>query len=248
MKVIGVIPARLGSTRLAEKVLKPLQGKPMIQHVWERSIRAKKLAAVIVATDDQRVVDCVVSFGGKAVLTRGDHPNGTSRVAEIAARENADVFINIQGDEPMMHPDSIDRLISAFEIDSTLQVGTLAVQRNDAADYENPNVVKVVCDSKGNGIYFSRAPIPFYRDGKGEAFTYLKHLGIYGYKKQFLLDFVSWKPGVLEQIEKLEQLRILERGLSIRVVETVYDSYSVDTADDLQTVESKLKNFKMGVA
>ncbi|HXV27546.1 MAG TPA: NTP transferase domain-containing protein, partial [bacterium] len=137
-KVIGVIPARLGSTRLAEKVLKPLDGRPMIQHVWEKSRQAKKLADLIVACDDERVQACVKNFGGKAVLTRPDHPNGTSRVAEIAGREEAEIFINIQGDEPMIHPQVIDKIAEEFERDREIQVATCAVRRLDKDDYENP--------------------------------------------------------------------------------------------------------------
>lgn len=240
MKTIGVIPARLGSTRLHEKVLKPIGGRPMIQHVWERASQAKRLAEVIVACDDLRIKDCVEGFGGRAVMTRADHPNGSSRVAEIAARENADVFINIQGDEPMIHPAGIDRVAEAFAENPDLQVATLAVPRTDRDDYENPNVVKVVCDGEGKALYFSRSPIPHYRDKPAGPVSYLKHLGIYGYRKRFLLQFVTWKPGRLEQDEKLEQLRILEQGIAIRVIETPHDSFSVDTAEDLALVEKKL--------
>lgn len=240
MKIIGVIPARLGSTRLQEKVLKLIGGKPMIQHVWERSRRSKKIADLIVATDDARIKECVEGFGGKAMMTRADHPNGTSRAAEVAVRENADVFINIQGDEPLINPAVIDSLAASFE-DAQIHVATLAVRKTDAEDYENPNVVKVVTDEKGNALYFSRSPIPFYREKPAKNFSFLKHVGIYGYRKKFLLDFVTWKTGKLEDVEKLEQLRILERGFSIRVLETVYDSWSVDTAADLAVVEAKLK-------
>ena len=241
-KAIGVIPARLGSTRLAEKVLRLIQGKPMIQHVWERAVRAKKLDDLIVACDDARIAECVRSFGGKALLTRADHPNGSSRVAEVAAREAGDVFINIQGDEPMIHPAGIDQIVDAFNASPDISVATLAVRRNIRADYENPNVVKVICDEKGNALYFSRASIPHFRDSDSGPFSYLKHLGIYGYKKDFLIKFVSWKQATLEQQERLEQLRILEKGFPIRVIETPYDSFSVDTAEDLAAVESKLKS------
>ena len=241
MKTIGVIPARIGSTRFHEKVLKPIDGRPMIQHVWERARQAERLADVVVACDDLRIKNCVEDFGGRAVMTRVDHPNGSSRVAEIAHRENADIFINIQGDEPMIHPAGIDQVAEAFAENPDLQVATLAVRRTDRADYENPNVVKVVCDEEGNALYFSRSPIPHYRDKPAGPFSYLKHLGIYGYRKNFLLQFVTWKAGRLEQDEKLEQLRILERGITIRVVETPHDSFSVDTAEDLIVVEEKLK-------
>jgi 3-deoxy-manno-octulosonate cytidylyltransferase (CMP-KDO synthetase) len=249
MKAIGVIPARLGSTRLAEKVLRLIDGRPMIQHVWERASKAKKLADVIVACDDDRIVDCVETAGGKVLLTRKDHPNGSSRVAEIAQREKADILINIQGDEPMIHPDGIDQIVEAFEKNPSLQVATLAVPRHDREDYLNPNVVKVVCDAKGNALYFSRSPIPHYRGQETGPVHYLKHLGIYGYRRDFLLKFVTWETGVLEDHEKLEQLRILEQGFDIRVIETLHDAFSVDTAEDLKLVESKIKSLshKAGV-
>ncbi len=265
-KAIGVIPARLGSTRLAEKVLRPIHGRPMIQHVWERAHQAQNLSDLIVACDDKRIFDCVAAFGGRAVLTRPDHPNGSSRVAEIAAGLEADIFLNIQGDEPMMHPAGIDDLVDAMRAHPEISVGTLAVRRSLDADYENPNVVKVVSDAKGNALYFSRSPLPYYREKLASHCeeakptkqsreiaslppvarndvrrTYLKHLGIYAYRRNFLLQFVTWPIGYLEDREKLEQLRILERGVAIRLVETAYDSWSVDTMEDLQLVEAKLK-------
>ena len=240
MKIIGVIPARLGSTRLPEKVLAPIHGRPMIQHVWERARQAKKLNALFVACDDRKIADCVEHFGGKAVMTRADHPNGSCRVAEVAARENADILINIQGDEPMIHPEGIDQLADAFLKNPNAEIATLAVRRGDAEDYQNPNVVKVVCGLDGHALYFSRAPIPHFRDGQSKL-SYLKHLGIYGYRKNVLLQFVQWPTGALEETEKLEQLRLLERGVRIWVIETPYDSFSVDTAEDLRNVEAKLK-------
>ena len=239
MKIIGVIPARLGSTRLHEKVLKPIAGRPMIQHVWERVSQTKKLHQVIVACDDQRVKNLIESLGGRAMLTRMDHLNGSSRVAEVAEREPGEVFINIQGDEPMIHPKSIDQLADAFQ-DASVQAATLAVRRQEMEEYQNPNVVKVICDAKGDALYFSRSPIPYFRDKLGGPVAFLKHLGIYGYRKEFLLEFVTWSTGRLEEAEKLEQLRILEQDYKIRVVPTPYDSWSVDTAEDLKLVEEKL--------
>lgn len=242
MKIVGVIPARLGSTRLQEKVLKVIDGKPMVVRVWERAKQAKKLNDVIVAGDDPRIIDCVQKAGGKAVMTRADHPNGSSRVSEIAARDEfktADVFINIQGDEPMISPEVIDQLADCFK-DPAVEVATLAVRKSGAEDYENPNVVKVVCDAKGDALYFSRSPLPYYRE-KPKDFSFLKHLGLYGYRREFLLKFVTWPAGKLEDFEKLEQLRILERGHKIRVLETKHDSWSVDTAEDLAVVEAKIK-------
>lgn len=242
MKVVGVIPARLGSTRLAEKVLATIEGRPMIQHVWERAVKARNLDDVIVACDEVRVLECVQSFGGKAMMTRKDHPNGSSRVAEVAQRSDGEIFINIQGDEPTIHPESIDLLADVFLKEDGLEVATLAVRQDTREEYENPNVVKVVCDHEGNALYFSRAPIPHFREGGSETKFFLKHLGIYGYRKGFLLQYVGWEPGLLESFEKLEQLRILERGRKIRVVETPHDSWSVDTSQDLRMVELKIKH------
>lgn len=242
MKAIGVIPARLGSTRLAGKVLRKIAGRPMVQHVWERARQAKSLSKLIVACDDPQVEACVREFGGTAMMTRRDHPNGTSRISEVAQRERADVFVNIQGDEPMIHPSNIDRIVDAFEKESAIKVATVACRSTDRSDYENPNVVKAVCAANGDSLYFSRSPIPCFRDPGAVPFSFLKHLGLYGYRRDFLLEFVTWDPGVLEEREKLEQLRILERGFTLRVIETPYDSWSVDTAEDLDGVESRMKN------
>jgi len=240
LKALGVIPARLASTRLREKVLREIQGRPMIQHVWERAKQASKLADVIVACDDPRIASCVEGFGGHAMLTRTDHANGSSRVAEIASRQTADVFVNIQGDEPMIHPDGINGLVEVFEKDDAVRVATLAVRREDREEYLNPNVVKVVTGDSGNALYFSRAPIPHERQTSGGGFFYYKHLGIYAYRRDFLLEFVKWSPGRLEQMEKLEQLRILNHGVAIRVLETPHDSLGVDTEEDLQKVNTAL--------
>lgn len=246
MKIIGVIPARLASTRLPEKVLRPLAGKPMIQHVWERAKEASRLQDVIVACDHPRIAECVESFGGKAVLTRPDHPNGSSRVAEIAGHEAADVFLNIQGDEPLVHPEAINQLAAIFSQDKEVEAATLAVPSTDERLFHDPNVVKVVCDHRGNALYFSRSPIPYNRDRK-PAPRFLKHLGLYGYRRRFLLEFVSWAPGPLEIAEKLEQLRILERGHSIRVLETKFDSVGVDTEEDFRRAASQLQSGKEAV-
>jgi 3-deoxy-manno-octulosonate cytidylyltransferase (CMP-KDO synthetase) len=240
LKIIGVIPARLGSTRLPAKILRDLAGRPMIQHVYECAKKAAKLDDLIVACDDASVLECVGRFGGKALLTRIDHPNGTSRVFEIAGRCEGDVLINIQGDEPMIHPNNIDLLAGIFLKDKNVQAATLAVRKCDVEGYLNPNVVKVVCDQNGDALYFSRSPIPKDRDSGDGPSGYLKHLGIYGYRKKFLSEFVRWTAGELERREKLEQLRIVERGFKIRVAETPHDSLSVDTEEDLRAVESAM--------
>ncbi|MFA5167392.1 MAG: 3-deoxy-manno-octulosonate cytidylyltransferase [Candidatus Omnitrophota bacterium] len=242
VKALGIIPARLGSTRLPEKILRSIDGKSMIQHVWERARQAKKLEDVIVATDDVRIQQCVEGFGGKAFMTRRDHPNGTSRIAEVMGRFRQDFVINIQGDQPLVDPKALDEMVSIFERMKDVEVLTLAVRMTDRASYENPNVVKVVCDTEGNALYFSRAGIPFFQGRQDRAFSFLKHLGVYGYRRDFLLKFVAWEPGILENTEKLEQLRVLERGRSIRVIETTYDFVSVDTEEDLQEVEKRLQS------
>ncbi len=240
MKALGVIPARLGSTRLPEKILRAISGKPMIQHVWERAKRAKRLAEVIVATDDMRIQKAVEGFGGRAIMTRQDHPNGTSRVAEVLEHFKHDIVINIQGDQPLVDPQALDAMVPVFGRSKDVEVLTLAVRVTDQAGFGNPNVVKVVCDAAGDALYFSRAAIPFSQGKQKRAFSFLKHLGVYGYRRDFLLKFVAWEPGILEDVEKLEQLRILERGRSIRVIETAYDFISVDTEEDLREVEKRL--------
>jgi len=240
-KAIGVIPARLGSTRLPEKILRRIAGKPMIQHVWECAKKAKKLEEIVVACDDVRIQQCVEGFGGKAMMTRADHPNGTSRIAEVMGHFKQEWVINIQGDQPLVDPKALDEMVSIFEASPKTEVLTFAVRMTDRASYENPNVVKVVCDVEGNALYFSRATIPFLQGKRDCEFSFLKHLGVYGYRRDFLLKFVAWEPGILENTEKLEQLRVLERGCSIRVIETVYDFISVDTEEDLTEVEKRLR-------
>jgi len=242
---VGVIPARLGSTRLSEKVLREIDGKTMLEHVYACAKQSTKLQDVLIATDDEKVKACAEGFGAKVLLTREDHPNGTSRIAEVAKGIDADVFINIQGDQPVLDAGAIDAMVDALEADSDLDVVTLAIRMTDRDAYQNPNVVKVVVNDKGNALYFSRGMIPYDRDAEKD-FSFLKHLGLYGYRKKFLLDFVTWEAGRLEEIEKLEQLRILENGFPIRVLETSFDIVSVDTEEDLKTAESRLNTLKTG--
>ncbi|MFH0985476.1 MAG: 3-deoxy-manno-octulosonate cytidylyltransferase [Candidatus Omnitrophota bacterium] len=242
VKALGVIPARLGSTRLSEKILRSIHGKTMIQHVWERARQAKRLEEVVVATDDARIQQCVEGFGGRAIMTRKDHPNGTSRIAEVMGSFKQDLVINIQGDQPLVDPKALDEMVAIFETAKDVEMLTLAVRMTDRASFENPNVVKVVCDAEGDALYFSRATIPFVQGKQNGACSFLKHLGVYGYRRDFLLNFVAWEPGILENTEKLEQLRVLERGHSIRVIETAYDFISVDTEEDLREVERRLRN------
>jgi 3-deoxy-manno-octulosonate cytidylyltransferase (CMP-KDO synthetase) len=242
MKVLGVIPARYASTRLPGKPLLPLAGKPMIERVWERVRQATSLSGVIVATDDERICRAVKAFGGEAMLTRSDHRSGTERVAEVAvAHKDVDIFVNVQGDEPLIEPAAIDLAVEAMREDAEVVVATLAVPIHNPADIMDPNVVKTVLDFDGNGLYFSRAPIPWVRDRGGPVHArHLKHLGLYAYRRDALLEFPTFPQGDLERVEQLEQLRWLENGYRIRVVETEHDSIGVDVPEDVARVEQIL--------
>jgi 3-deoxy-manno-octulosonate cytidylyltransferase (CMP-KDO synthetase) len=230
MRAVIIIPARYSSTRLPAKPLLKETGKYLIQHTFESAGKSKKAAAVIVATDDRRIADAVKEFGGKFVMTSPRHASGTDRIAEAAANVEADVIVNVQGDEPEMPPSHIDALIGLFENDPAVRMATLAVKKNDDG-YLNPNIVKVVVDSEGYALYFSRSPLPFYREEKGKR-EYLKHLGIYGYRKNLLREFASWPRSALEAAECLEQLRALENGVRIRVAIVEGDPTSIDTPED----------------
>jgi 3-deoxy-manno-octulosonate cytidylyltransferase (CMP-KDO synthetase) len=242
MSVLAVIPARFASTRLPGKPLVPLGGKPMIERVWDRVRQASSVAGVLVATDDERIRSAVEAFGGQVVMTRSDHRSGTERIAEVAAgRKDVDIFVNVQGDEPLIEPAAIDQAVEAIEADSEVNVSTLAVPISTPADIMDPNVVKVVLDFDGNALYFSRAPIPWVRDRGGPVHAqHLKHLGLYAFRRPALLEFATFPQGDLERIEQLEQLRWLENGYRIRVAETEHDSVSVDVPEDVKRVEALL--------
>ena len=241
-EVVIVIPARFGSTRLPGKPLVSLAGKPMIQRVYERARMSALADRVIVATDDERIVTAVESFGGTARMTRPDHRTGTERVAEVAAHENGDVFVNVQGDEPLLDPVAVDTAVNALLEEPAAAIATVATLIKVPADIMDPNVVKVVRDFDGNGLYFSRAPIPWVRDtGARVAASHWKHIGLYGYRRDTLLEFPTLPPGELERIEQLEQLRWLENGFHMRVVETEYDPVSVDVPADIEKVQKILR-------
>ena len=242
MSVLAVIPARYASSRLPGKPLVQLAGKPMIQHVWERVRRARSVSRVLVATDDERILRAVAAFGGEAVMTRADHRSGTERVTEVAAGRDAEIFVNVQGDEPLIEPAAVDAVVQVLQEDASAQVATLAVPITATTDVMDPNVVKVVLDFDGNALYFSRAPIPWVR-GEGDAVhaRHLKHIGIYVFRREALLEFPTFPQGELEKLERLEQLRWLENGYRIRVAETTYDSVCVDVAEDLPRVEKLLR-------
>ena len=240
MKVIGVIPARYKSVRLPGKPLALIHGKPMVQWVYEKAAAAKSLDEVIVATDDIKIMRAVWSFGGKAVLTSKSARSGTDRVAETVRKMAADVVVNIQGDEPMVSPKSIDAVVEPFYQDKNLQMATVATFSDNPLDAQSPNVVKVILNEKGNAIYFSRSPIPFYRDEKNFK-GYYHHCGLYAYRKKFVLKMASWKQTPLEIAESLEQLRVLENGVDIRVVVVKNGSVGVDTPSDLEKIKELMR-------
>lgn len=236
MKIVGIIPARYGSTRLEGKPLKDICGKPMIQHVYEAAQGAKLLDQVYVATDDQRIVEAVNHFGGNVRLTSPDHKTGTDRIAEVAADLDVDIVVNLQGDEPLLNPAMIDEVIQPFVADPQLPMSTLCVPILEEAALHDPNVVKVVFDQRGNALYFSRSLIPYPR--KQDNFTAYEHLGLYAYRKDFLMTYISLPQSRLEINESLEQLRVLEAGYRLKVVVSAhpYDGVSVDTQEDLERV------------
>ncbi|MBM3822952.1 MAG: 3-deoxy-manno-octulosonate cytidylyltransferase [Verrucomicrobia bacterium] len=243
MQVLGVLPARYASTRFPGKPLALIAGKSLIQRVVERCRLSRRLADVVVATDDVRIRDHASAFC-RVEMTRGDHPSGTDRAAEVASRLDYEAVVNIQGDEPLMDPATIDRVAEALE---RCEMSTAAVPIRSEGDYASPHVVKVVVDRFGRALYFSRRTIPYLRDAdsrpQGEqlaAFPFLKHLGIYGYRRATLLDLVRWPVSSLEAAEKLEQLRALEHGLNIEVVRVEQDSIGVDVPEDVVRVERLL--------
>jgi 3-deoxy-manno-octulosonate cytidylyltransferase (CMP-KDO synthetase) len=241
-KVVVVIPARYGATRLPGKPLVSLAGKPMIQRVYERAKLAKTPDRVIVATDDERILRAVEAFGGEARMTRADHRTGTERVAEVAAHVEGDVFVNVQGDEPLLDPAAVDTAVNALLEEPRADVATVATPIKTPADIMDPNVVKTVLDFDGNALYFSRAPIPWVRDIATKIqIRHLKHLGLYVFQRDALLDYPTLPQGELERIEQLEQLRWMENGVKIRVAEVEHDAVSVDVFEDVARVEKLLQ-------
>jgi 3-deoxy-manno-octulosonate cytidylyltransferase (CMP-KDO synthetase) len=230
--VIAIIPARYDSSRLPGKALAEIAGVPMIVRVWRQARQARTLERVIVATDDERIAREVRSAGGEAEMTASTHQSGTDRIAEVAQRISAEIYLNVQGDQPFIAPEDLDALAAPMRADPALAMATLATPIIDDEEWYNPNKVKVVCDARGDALYFSRSPIPFARDGDLPRIA-RRHIGVYAYRRDFLMAFAALEPGVLEQIEMLEQLRALERGYRIRVVAAVAPSLEVDTPGDL---------------
>jgi 3-deoxy-manno-octulosonate cytidylyltransferase (CMP-KDO synthetase) len=233
-KILGVIPARFGSTRFPGKVLALLSSKTVLQHVYERACQSRYLSNTLIATDDERVYRAARSFGAPVRMTRADHASGTDRVAEVASAEEAAVVVNIQGDEPLIDPEAIDAAILPVVHDTDVVMATLKKKIEDPREIDDPNVVKVVTNHAGDAIYFSRCAIPYAREQGGGA--WFKHIGLYVYRRDFLLGLSSLPVGPLERAERLEQLRALENGYLIRVIETSYESLGVDTPEDLERV------------
>jgi 3-deoxy-manno-octulosonate cytidylyltransferase (CMP-KDO synthetase) len=245
MKIIGIIPARYASTRFPGKPLFNIAGKPLLQHVVERCQQANELAEVVVATDDTRIFEAASEFC-TVEMTSQDHPSGSDRIAEVAERRNCDAVVNIQGDEPLIDPKVIDQVARALHGND---MSTAATRIRTVEDYASPNVVKVVVNAAGKALYFSRRTIPYVRDVADRsleeqlaAFVFFKHLGIYGYRRETLLKLVQFPVSLLERAEKLEQLRALENGISIAVVQVDYDSIGVDIPADVERVEQILKS------
>jgi 3-deoxy-manno-octulosonate cytidylyltransferase (CMP-KDO synthetase) len=233
MKTIGVIPARFASTRFPAKVLANIAGKPLIRHVWEKAVLCKELDEVLIACDHQEVFKAAQDFKARVVMTDPRHPSGSDRIAEAVKDLNVDIVVNIQGDEPFVDPRTIDALAVLLKNDTNILMGTVIRPIADKADLQDPNVVKCVVDLEGYALYFSRAPIPGF-----------KHLGLYAYRKDFLMEFTHWPKGKLESIEQLEQLRALERGVKIKTTVSTYESIAVDVPQDLQKAQAWFDKLK----
>lgn len=238
MDITAIIPARYASTRLPGKPLLDISGKPMVQHVYERAKKAELVNRVMVATDDRRIFDAVEGFGGRAVMTSESHKSGTDRLAEVAKGLDSDIIVNIQGDEPLIEPGMIDEAIRPLMEDDSIVMGSLKAEIRDETELNNPNVVKVVVDRNDFALYFSRYPIPYIRDDSPLSLLTgrFKHIGLYVYRREFLLEYAGMPQTPLEEAEKLEQLRALENGYRIKVPTTRYQSIGVDTEEDLERV------------
>jgi len=242
LRIVGVVPARLGSERLPRKVLRELRGKILIEHVYRRTVKSPALSELWVATDSEEVIEACKKRGIPALMTSDKHPSGTDRIYEVMKQRPADVYVNIQGDEPLARPEHLDALLNPFFTKKSIQVSTLKTKISPELA-KSPNVVKVVADREGRALYFSRSIIPFDRDAggvTGSQASYFKHLGFYAYTAGALEAFHRFSPSFLERTEKLEQLRFLENGVPIFVAETPFDTLGVDTEEDLQRAEELL--------
>ena len=242
MDVIGVIPARYSSTRFQGKVLADICGKPMLQHVWQRAKQSRMLDDLIIATDHEAILHAAAEFGAKAILTSKEHTCGTDRITEVVNPLDVKVVINIQADEPLIHPMMIDSLARALLEDKMLQMATLMKKIDNVLELLDPNVVKVVVDKNNFALYFSRAPIPYLApNAEIDQVTYYKHIGLYGYTKDFLFTYKNLPVANLEKTEKLEQLRVLTEGFKIKMLQTTFETIGVDTLEDLERVKEQLK-------
>jgi 3-deoxy-manno-octulosonate cytidylyltransferase (CMP-KDO synthetase) len=249
MTIVCVIPARFASQRLPGKPLLMIGNAPMIEWVYKRACKVSKFDDVIVATDNQKIADHIASIGGQAIMTPEDLASGTDRVAYVAKNINAEIFLNLQGDEPLIIPEVLEKVCSVFD-DPEVEMATPVTRIKTQADLIDPNLVRVALDHKSNALYFTRSVIPFYRDLKNhdewlENFEYYKHVGIYAYRREFLLHLTEIEPGKLENVEKLEQLRVLEHGYKIRAVITDYQSRSVDTEEELIEMNKYINNHQI---
>jgi 3-deoxy-manno-octulosonate cytidylyltransferase (CMP-KDO synthetase) len=240
MKAVIVIPARFGATRFPGKSLARIQGRPMIQWVWEAASRSRLTEQVIIATDDARIADVAAKFGADVVMTKKSHRSGTDRIAEVANKIPAHLYVNVQGDEPLLSRDAVDELIRAMMENPRTPIGTLAHRIEKKDEWLSPEVVKVVVDRHDEALYFSRSPLPFMRKFD-PSMRLLRHVGIYAFRARALAQFVAMKPSSLELAESLEQLRALENGMAIQVIETKYRCLGVDTPADLKRVEAALR-------
>jgi 3-deoxy-manno-octulosonate cytidylyltransferase (CMP-KDO synthetase) len=245
MKAVIVIPARFGATRFPGKSLARIKGRPMIQWVWEAASRSRLTEQVVIATDDARIADVAAKFGADVVMTKKSHRSGTDRIAEVADKIPAHLYVNVQGDEPLLSRDAVDDLIRAMMENPRTPIGTLAHRIEKKDEWLSPNVVKVVCNRHNEALYFSRSPLPFQRKFDPNT-RLLRHVGIYAFRARALAQFVALKPSSLELAESLEQLRALENGLAIQVIETKYRCLGVDTPADLKRVEAALRAASRG--
>lgn len=241
VEVVGIIPARYASSRFKGKVLADLAGKPLVQHVWERAKHASLLDKIIIACDDERIKEAALAFGAEVVFTAKGHASGTDRITEVVNPLDCKIVVNIQADEPLIHPSMIDAVARVLQEDSNLCMATLIKRIDDKNELNDPNVVKVVIDKEGFALYFSRSLIPHRRSSApNESVTYYKHIGLYSYTKDFLFTYTNLPESKLERVEKLEQLRVLENGFRIKTAETNLEIVGVDTPQDLERVKEIL--------
>ena len=244
-KTLAIIPVRYSSTRFPGKPLIEIAGKSMIQHVWERAMETRGIDEVLIATDDERILESVKKFGGNGVITSSNHKTGTDRIVEALSGRSCQWVLNIQGDEPLISPSDLERLIKKAQNTQGAKSATLIHKISDESMFHDPNIVKVALNKRNQALYFSRSLIPFTREPQNNKFPIWRHLGVYLFQREFLIKFQKWPQTILEQTEKLEQLRILENGETLLCVEAINNSFSVDVPDDIEYIEKKLKNYSI---